>query len=301
MVRIRGDHHRATKILTHYRTAEISAYNSPKSTVISAAEDEAYAIAQELGEDATVIPVAVAAHSAFVDAVVPIVADAADSLAAAEEPAIAVFSPSVGRQVRRADLASAQFWAQHVRRPVRFHQTLMNAVESCTGPVVVVNVGPGASLAALAREAGLDDIAATVIVADEQGTISEQSLLAACAEAVASGVPWQGREPDYPRRITLPRYPFDRRRFWPKRRLQQVASRSSHNTELRTGFTTLAWRHRRPRIWLVPQQEFALSTSPRLTVISILWCIAQFLYLATLTRKKALSPCAAVIGIPLEF
>lgn len=232
MVRIRGDHHRATKILTRYRSAEISAFNSPKSTVISAAKDEASAIAQELGEDATVIPVAVAAHSAFVDAVVPIVAGAADSLAAVEEPAVAVFSPSVGRQVRRADLASAQFWAQHVRRPVRFHQTLINAVEFCAGPVVVVNVGPGASLAALAREAGLDDIAATLIVADEQGTISEQSLLAACAEAVASGVPWQGREPDYPRRITLPRYPFDRRRFWPKRHPRQVASRSSRNTDL---------------------------------------------------------------------
>jgi modular polyketide synthase len=221
MIRIRGNQERVSAVLSRHRNAEISAYNSPRSTVVSADHQTVNHIAQELGDDATIVPVAVAAHSSFVDEVVPIVSQAADSLAA-REPETPVFSPSLGRQVSRNDLSSQDFWAKHVRRPVQFHQTLTSAVEYCPDSVVVVNVGPGASMSALAREAGLPAITATVTVADDRGNISESSMLAAVAEVSASGVPCQSPEPDSPRRVALPPYPFDRRHFWPKQSPRQA-------------------------------------------------------------------------------
>lgn len=215
MLRIRADHSEVEAICTRYPSIEISAYNSPRSVVVSGTTEDIEACLEELGSRATRIPVAVAAHSRFVEPAIAAVSRASTRING-HQPKIPVYSSTYARSLNADDYSGGRYWTDHLREPVRFTDTLEEAARQMGDTIVLLHVGPGAALASLAREAAYPQIVGTVTTAAEEGHISPESVALAAAETFVYGAQSSYSADDGCYRIALPPYPFDRTRLWPE-------------------------------------------------------------------------------------
>ncbi|WP_372352422.1 type I polyketide synthase [Streptomyces sp. KL116D] len=199
---------------------EVAAVNGPSSVVLSGDEDAVVAAAEQLrgqGRKTKRLTVSHAFHSLRME---PMLADFTAELAGLEwhDPQIPVVSNVTGRLAEPGELATPEYWAGHVRRPVRFADGIAAAVGF--GGTLFVELGPGAALTGLVEEtataAGAD---ATCVAALRDGRPEEQSLLAALAELFVRGTPvdWDGLLPASAApatRLDLPTYAFDHEHYW---------------------------------------------------------------------------------------
>ncbi|WP_210583634.1 type I polyketide synthase [Streptomyces sp. GESEQ-35] len=198
---------------------EVAAVNGPSSVVLSGKEDAVLAAADQLrerGHKTKRLVVSHAFHSARME---PMLADFAAELADVEwqTPEIPVISNVTGRLAAPDELTDPEYWAGHVRRPVRFAEGIAAAAEY--GGTLFVELGPGAALTGLVEEttntAGTE---VTCVAALRDGRPEEQTLLAALAELFVRGVPvdWAGMLPAgaTTARMDLPTYAFDHQHYW---------------------------------------------------------------------------------------
>ncbi len=146
-------------------------------------------------------------------------------MAAAHDPLVAALETVTRREPDRpiyltggaGSPADPAYWGQQLLAPVRFADALMAAAEAHPG-AVFVDVGPGQTLSTLARQT-LDP---TVHPARALSGPS-QAPGSALAHALSGvGKLWVlGIEPDWPalapgkrKRVPLPTYPFERKRYW---------------------------------------------------------------------------------------
>ncbi|MET9499690.1 type I polyketide synthase [Streptomyces sp. NPDC006552] len=198
---------------------EVAAVNGPTSVVLSGDEDAVLAAAghlREQGRKTKRLTVSHAFHSARME---PMRAAFAAELAGLEwhEALIPVVSNVTGRLAGPGELAAPEYWADHVRRPVRFADGIAAAVDC--GGTLFVELGPGAALTGLVEESATAAGAqATCVAALRDGRPEEQSLLAALAALFVRGVPVDlGRllpatAPAAP--VDLPTYAFDHEHYW---------------------------------------------------------------------------------------
>ncbi|MEV5878549.1 type I polyketide synthase [Streptomyces sp. NPDC052101] len=199
---------------------EVAAVNGPSSVVLSGDEDAVLAAAGRLREQGHKTKRLVVSHAFHSRRMEPMLADFAAQLAEVEwhSPEIPVISNVTGRLAAPDELADPQYWAGHVRRPVRFADGIAAAVEH--GGTLFVELGPGAALTGLVEEtAGAAGARATCVAALRDGRPEEQTLLASLAELFVRGVPvdFSGLLPDgggAPARVDLPTYAFDHRHYW---------------------------------------------------------------------------------------
>ncbi|WP_030293807.1 type I polyketide synthase [Streptomyces katrae] len=198
---------------------EVAAVNGPSSVVLSGEEDAVLAAAgrlREQGRKTKRLAVSHAFHSLRME---PMLAEFAAELAdvAWQPPVIPVVSNVTGRLAGPDELADPQYWAGHVRRPVRFAEGIAAAVEY--GGTLFVEMGPGAALTGLVEEtatAAAADVACVAALRD--GRPEEQTLLTSVAELFVRGVAvdWSrvlGRTAK-PGRVALPTYAFDHQHYW---------------------------------------------------------------------------------------
>ncbi|WP_030689163.1 type I polyketide synthase, partial [Streptomyces sp. NRRL B-1347] len=198
---------------------EIAAVNGPSALVLSGDEDAVLAAADQLrerGHKTKRLAVSHAFHSARME---PMLADFTAELAtvAWRQPAIPVISNVTGRPAEPDALADPRYWAEHVRRPVRFAEGIAAAVEC--GGTLFVELGPGAALTGLVEETATASTAAvTCVAALREGRPEERTLLASTAELFVRGVTvdWTRLLPagaaSAP--VDLPTYAFDHRHYW---------------------------------------------------------------------------------------
>ncbi|MFB7009864.1 MULTISPECIES: SDR family NAD(P)-dependent oxidoreductase [unclassified Streptomyces] len=214
---------------------EIAAVNGPASVVVSgdeAAVREAAAYFRKRGRSVTPLRVAHAFHSARME---PVLADFADvvrrlSFAA---PRLPLVTAVPGRAATDEELCTPEFWVDHVRRPVRFADSVAYLGER--GAAHYVELGPDGVLTGLVRDClassgpapadpdtgeagGGKRGPAPLVLPTLRGTRPEaDALLDTLAALHAHGVPvdWRavlaGRGG---RRVALPTYAFQRRRYW---------------------------------------------------------------------------------------
>ncbi|MFG2631030.1 type I polyketide synthase [Streptomyces sp. NPDC048473] len=214
---------------------EIAAVNGPASVVVSgdeAAVREAAAYFRTRGRSVTPLRVGHAFHSARME---PVLADFADvvrrlSFAAPRLPLITAVQ---GRAATDEELCTPEFWVDHVRRPVRFADSVAHLGER--GAAHYVELGPDGVLTGLVRDClasvgpapadphtgdagGGKRGPAPLVLPTLRGTRPEaDTLLDTLAALHAHGVPvdWRavfaGRGG---RRVALPMYAFQRRRYW---------------------------------------------------------------------------------------
>ncbi|MCK8438946.1 SDR family NAD(P)-dependent oxidoreductase, partial [Streptomyces sp. D2-8] len=193
---------------------DLAAVNAPDSLVISGDEDAAEELAAQWrarGRRTRRLQVSHAFHSPHMDDVLDEFRAVARSLTF-HAPRVPIVSTVTGELAGPDELTSPDYWAQQIRRPVRF----VDAARALHrhGATVFVEAGPDAVLTPLTR-AALTDADAVVVPLLRAARPEGETFLAGIAAAWAGGAPLAA-ETFHPgaRLVDLPTYPFQRERYW---------------------------------------------------------------------------------------
>ncbi|TXS76124.1 type I polyketide synthase [Streptomyces sp. sk2.1] len=214
---------------------EIAAVNGPASVVVSGdgpAVREVAAHFRARGRSVTPLRVGHAFHSARMEPVLAEFADVVRQLSFAA-PRLPLVTAVAGRAATADEVCAPEFWVDHVRRPVRFADSVAHLGER--GAAHYVELGPDGVLTGLVRDclapSGPDTGTGTgagtasggrgpapLVLPTLRGKRPEaDALLDTLAALHSRGVPV-----DWPavfagrggRRVALPTYAFQRRRYW---------------------------------------------------------------------------------------
>ena len=197
----------------------IAAVNGPALTVASGPEEALETLERTLAArdlECRRIPISVAAHSRMLDPVLAEFARFAERLPL-KPPAIPYISGVTGTWITAAEATDPGYWVRHLRQTVRFADGI--AALRKDPARLFLEVGPGRTLVKLLR--GEDRPAGEAALASLQDSGEPGSDLAAVLRCL--GALWlRGVRPDWAglqagagrRRVPLPTYPFERRRFW---------------------------------------------------------------------------------------
>jgi acyl transferase domain-containing protein len=193
----------------------IAAVNGPAAVVVSGGRAGVEAVVGRLVAEGRRVRRLVVSHAFHSVLMEPMVAEFGRVLSgiSAGRPRIDLVSNVTGR-LAGPGYGSADYWMDHVRQPVRFLDSVRAA--EALGAGVFVEVGPGAALSA-AVEQSLTGGQAMSVVSMAKGCSEVESVLTAAARLFTAGVAvdWAATfEGLHPRRVELPTYAFQRRRFW---------------------------------------------------------------------------------------
>ncbi|MCP2342727.1 SDR family NAD(P)-dependent oxidoreductase [Actinomadura rupiterrae] len=179
----------------------IAAVNSPSSLVISGEEDAVLAVAARFADRKTSrLTVSHAFHSPLMDPMLDEFRAVAESVTY-NEPRIKLVK----------DVASPEYWVRHVREAVRFADDVRRVADE--GVTRFLEIGPDGVLAAMAQQTADGTMAATLRRDRDETT----ALFTGVGRIFTAGaaVDWDAVFQDRgARRVELPTYPFQRRRYW---------------------------------------------------------------------------------------
>ncbi|MDT0447758.1 type I polyketide synthase [Streptomyces hesseae] len=197
----------------------IAAVNGPDAVVIAGEESAVLRIAEGLaaeGRKTQRLSVSHAFHSPLMDPMLEDFHQVVEDLTFGE-PRIPLISNVTGAVAAPGLPRSADYWVSHVRETVRFADGVRAL--AAEGATAFLELGPDGVLTALARHS-LDGTGAVVSVpALRKGRPEETTLVTAVAELYAAGVDvdWAALfDGTGTRRVELPTYAFQGRRFWPR-------------------------------------------------------------------------------------
>ena len=123
-----------------------------------------------------------------------------------------------GTWISATDATSPEYWTRHLRQPVRFSDGVQELLKESGR--VFLEVGPGRTLASLVRQQGAlaaGQTVATTLRHPQETTADLSGVLQTLGRLWLAGltVDWAaffaGQQR---RRVTLPTYPFERKRYW---------------------------------------------------------------------------------------
>ncbi len=199
---------------------DVAAINSPAMCVLSGPTEAIEALQTKL-ENADIIcrplHTSHAFHSAMMEDAVPPFAEALASIPL-HAPQIPIMSTVHARWLTEEDTQDPTYWARHLRETVRFSDAVSEIVQESND--VFLEVGPGQTLSTLARQ--------HPDTGDKQDFFSslphvQQTIAASKYATEIMGKLWQAGvtvnwtanyTDESRRRVHLPTYPFERKRFW---------------------------------------------------------------------------------------
>ncbi len=200
----------------------LAAINGPAVSVLAGPPDAIDALAAELAEKGVAtrrLPTTHAFHSRMME---PLRNELRDLLRQTRlsAPEIPYLSNVTGTWITAEQATDPDFWARHLVEPVRFGDSLAEMLREPAR--VLVEVGPGQGLTTLALQlAGRE---APVAVSTLRPAYDRQPdtayLLGALARLWLAGLPidWAGfAAHENRRKLRLPTYPFERKRYWIER------------------------------------------------------------------------------------
>jgi amino acid adenylation domain-containing protein len=197
----------------------IAAINGPESVVISGANEDISSIyhrLETLGIKAKRLQVSHAFHSPLMTPMLAKFAAVARQVTY-KQPRILLVSNVTGQKVDE-QIATAEYWVNHVIQPVRFADSMQTL--RTLGYQVFLEIGPKPTLLGMGRQC-LPDSEGLWLPSLRSGIPEWQQMLSSLGELYVQGakIDWLGFERDYPRqKVALPTYPFQRQRYW----IQQV-------------------------------------------------------------------------------
>ncbi|MFE2727843.1 type I polyketide synthase [Kitasatospora sp. NPDC059327] len=203
----------------------LAAVNGPEATVVAGDDDEVERIVAHWradGRRTRRLRVSHAFHSPHMDAVL----DDFRSVVAALDlrpPTLPIVSTVTGGLAAPEELASAEYWVRHVRRPVRFLDGMRRLERE--GVTAFLELGPDGTLSTMGRDCLVEpDRAAAAPVADpvlvpllRKDRPESDALVTALARLHVHGVgvDWAAVFAGHgARRVDLPTYAFQRQRHW---------------------------------------------------------------------------------------
>lgn len=197
---------------------EIAAFNGAKSVVISGKREAVHQVASKLeaqGVKTKALQVSHGFHSFLMQPMLEDFERVAKEVTYSP-PQIDMISNVTG-ELATSEIATPQYWCNHVRQPVKFAQGMATLrQQNCR---ILLEIGSKPILLGMGRLC-LD------VNADNYDFLPSlrprksdwQQMLDSLAQLYLRGVAinWRGFERDYPqrRRVVLPTYPFQRQRYW---------------------------------------------------------------------------------------
>jgi len=196
----------------------IAAINSNKLCVVAGPDKLVEAFAAKLEEieiPGRLLQTSHAFHSAMMDDIVAPFEAVVRSLKL-NPPVKPVVSTVTGKWMSEAEATDPAYWAQHLRKTVRFADAVDTLQES--DGRLLLEVGPGVALATLSRQQ-LTNKSTPVISGFEKNETSTEyySVLRALGQLWLNGIApdWKTFYRDQQRiKLILPAYAFDKKRYW---------------------------------------------------------------------------------------
>ncbi len=196
----------------------IAAINAPSSIVISGAEEAVEAIRtewEEKGKKTKRLAVSHAFHSPLMEPMLKEFAEVANSLTF-NEPKLPIVSNVSGELLSPEQATDPAYWVSHVRAPVRFADAI--ATLKAQGTSTYLELGPDPVLCAMAREClGTEQDNAAFLPTLREGRTEGGAVSIAIAGAHVAGakLDWGAFfKGTGAKRVPLPTYPFQRKRYW---------------------------------------------------------------------------------------
>ena len=225
----------------HSATLSVAAVNGPAHTVISGTEAAVSQVADAFAADGVRVQrltVSHAFHSPLMDPILDPFARAAGAITM-RAPRIPLISNATGK-VAGQEITNASYWRQHVRGAVEFNASMETLHQ--LGVDVLLEIGPQPVLLGMARAmpfmragsgAGADK-APDALPSLRKGHDEWEQMLTSLGALYVQGaaVRWPALAANTIwRKLSLPTYPFQRRRYWvelPARRKAGAAQVEGH-------------------------------------------------------------------------
>jgi acyl transferase domain-containing protein len=196
----------------------IASDNAPALCVVAGPSEQVAAFERDLAQadvPCRLLVTSHAFHSAMMDPVVEPFRKLVEAVAL-REPEIPFVSTATGDFITKELATDPSYWARHLRLRVRFAEAVKALLDQPN--LALLEVGPRATLATLARQQ-IKDKAAQICLSSlgDSDESTWSSLLLAAGQLWTLGVELHPRElhgPGLRRRVPLPTYPFERKRFW---------------------------------------------------------------------------------------
>lgn len=247
-------------LLEAWPDLDIAAVNGPMQCVVSGGDESLAQFTEELrtrGMKVSALRVSSAFHSPLMDGILDPLRATLNKIEF-REPSLTLVSCLTGGVADPRELATAEYWVRHVRETVNFEGGIRTVAGR--GDHVFVEMGPSSALGSLARRCisdGKHRWVTSLRPSDPQGRAVHQAL----ADAYAAGlsVSWVAVHQEGPgRRIPLPSYAFDRKRYW----LPDQVGRHSRGVA-RTVSSLLGTETRSPAIGDGDTREFVTRLGAR--------------------------------------
>ena len=190
MVAIQANGEQVRAVLDHLpgprHTLAIATLNGPVNTVVSGRLEELERLTARLREEGLAskpLQVSHAFHSPLLDPMLDEFEHIASSLRF-EEPRLPLISNRSGALIG-SDVATATYWRQQAREPVRFSDGIATLVAA--GVTSFVEIGPGSTLLAMARGCVADDSAFAWLPSLRRGGDGRRQCLESAASLCLRG------------------------------------------------------------------------------------------------------------------
>lgn len=221
MMAVAADVAEVAALLTDLEQAPaVAAVNGPAMTVLAGPDAHVAAARRVLADHGVAHQPLRTTHAFHTLALAPVRAELRAVIAAVERGPlqVPVASNLTGTWLTDDQAADPDYWAEHLCRPVRFADGLRALADTRA----FVEVGPGATLGALARQnsvVGPDAAVLATLPSPLAGTGERRAVLTALGRLweLGADVDWPGTHQGPRRRVALPTYPFERDRYWPER------------------------------------------------------------------------------------
>jgi non-ribosomal peptide synthase protein (TIGR01720 family) len=266
-------------------TLSLAAINGPSLSVVSGPHEAVEKLARQLnaqGVDYRELHTSHAFHSEMME---PVLKPLAEQLSRLQlrPPSIPYISNVTGDWITNEEATDPQYWTTHLRRTVRFSDGLSTLFGS-PKRAIMLELGPGDTLSTLARRHPLKadgQAFLTSLRRPHDGQSDVNSLLRAVGQLWLEGkqINWSKfYEQEERRRIPLPTYPFERKRYWVERQQlpeagsQQRAASLLRKAEVADWFYAPVWKQsiapleyqdeagaEPPSRWLIFEDECGLA------------------------------------------
>jgi amino acid adenylation domain-containing protein len=193
----------------------LAAVNGPARCVVAGPAEAIDALAARLAAGEVPHRRLRTSHAFHSAAMEPAVEPFAERLRAValQAPAIPFVSDLTGSWITAAEATDPAYWARQMRAPVRFADGLAALLDEPGR--LLLEVGPGNALTTFARESGAGVALASLPHPGDRRS-DHAFVLAALARVWLAGgeIDWAAFHGEPRRRVPLPTYPFERRRYW---------------------------------------------------------------------------------------
>ncbi|AFY89108.1 type I polyketide synthase [Chroococcidiopsis thermalis] len=204
----------------HETSLQLAASNAPNLSVVSGsftAIEQLERQLQQQGINSRRLHTSHAFHSQMMDSIIEPFTQQVQKIHL-QPPQIPFISNVTGSWITAAEATDPNYWAKHLRQPVRFSEGITELLKQ--SKQIFLEVGPGNTLSTLVRQHS-SQLAGQVVLSCVRHPKSQESdlafLLNTLGQLWLAGVTidWSGFYAwEQRHRLPLPTYPFERQRYW---------------------------------------------------------------------------------------